>query len=189
MSKDSSSAVLLLGGIGVAVYGYFQGWFASLGFSPAASPSTAVTAATGTTMPATIGTPAPVTTPPASNTPVVSGPVTLPPVAQTGNSLASILAALQASEAAAFGSDTALSGSASNPTASYDVHNWYLVNRTSAGVQDGQLSAPDHTSEITLTAYWAWAAPQIQALFPGLSGLGDVYAGLGALARTVRGGW
>jgi len=38
MAKESSTGtILLLGGLGVAVWGYFQGWFSSLGFTPAAA--------------------------------------------------------------------------------------------------------------------------------------------------------
>lgn len=36
MAKDSGGTILLLGGLGVAVWGYFQGWFASFGFAPGA---------------------------------------------------------------------------------------------------------------------------------------------------------
>lgn len=74
--------------------------------------------------------------------------------------------------------------SCSDPIASYEVHNWYLVNRTNANVPDGLLN--DGGQSGPLSAYWAWAAPQLQKHFPGLAGA-DVYAGLGALIRHARG--
>ena len=50
MAKDSSTGtILLLGGLGVAVWGYFQGWFSSLGFAPAAAATTPGTTTTTTT--------------------------------------------------------------------------------------------------------------------------------------------
>ena len=45
MAKDSGT-ILLLGGLGVAAFGWYKGWFASFGFpGPAATPSTTITAA------------------------------------------------------------------------------------------------------------------------------------------------
>jgi len=37
MAKDSTTTILLLGAVGVGVWGYFQGWFAQWGLAPAAS--------------------------------------------------------------------------------------------------------------------------------------------------------
>jgi hypothetical protein len=61
-----------------------------------------------------------------------------------------------------------------------------LTNRANVGISTPP-NAPDHTAIISLTDYWAWAAPQLQGMIPGLAGLGDVYAGLGALVRERRG--
>lgn len=218
MAKDSGSTVLLLGALGVGVYGYFQGWFASLGLAPAASAST--TPAGGASAPSSPASPASPSTPAA---PAYSGP-----------SLAAVFSQLSAAEQADFGSNSALScgtdaagtfsgtgvaslpprqgtgfssggvatgatptggrptgmmglgaTSCSDPIASYDVHNWYLVNRTNAKVPDGLLDGSGQGGP--LSQYWAWAAPQLQQHFPGLSGLGDVYRGLGALVRMRRG--
>lgn len=48
MAKSSTGTILLLGGAGVAVYGYLNGWFSSLGLGPvvAATPAAAAQAAT-----------------------------------------------------------------------------------------------------------------------------------------------
>lgn len=85
------------------------------------------------------------------------------------------------------GTPAALSGFGAsgclNPVATYDVHNWYLVNRANSGI----VSAPansDHTTEISLSDYWVWAAPLLQASNPGLSG--GFGRGLGAYAELGR---
>lgn len=216
MAKDGGgNTILIVGALGVAVYGYFQGWFASLAigtepynaYAPAAaaSPTTTGTTSTVTTTPTAVAT-----------TSAYSGP-----------SLAQMFAALRKAEQAAFGSDSSLtcggggamsglgilrapssidvtraSGSApsrgqstvaapvtscANPYATYDGHNWYLTQRANVGVTDGQLAAPDHTTLVSLSDYWAWAAPLLQRQIPGLAGLGNVYAGLNDLARRARG--
>ena len=73
------------------------------------------------------------------------------------------------------------SGPCANPIGTYDDFNWYLVNRANVGITSAP-NPPDHTSQITLTDYWAWAAPLLQQQIPGLSGV-----------RTLRiplyGGW
>jgi hypothetical protein len=186
MAKDSGSTILILGGLGVAVYGYFQGWFSAFGLAPAttatAAPATTTTTApTATTvvMPTTAPAPVATTTPPATVTPVPA----------SGQSLASMLSALQ-SVVAQNSSDPAFNGTgtSSNPTASCDVFNFYLT-QANVGVSDGMLDCSPirGNGPLTLTAYWAWAAPLLQQKIPGLSGLGSVYAGLGALVRAQRG--
>lgn len=189
MAKDNSTLILLAGGAAVAYYGYTRGWFASFGLTPAASVSPSAPATTPASTPsAPAGTPA-AQTPPVSSTSAGGGTAAASSTPSASvNTLANVFSQLKTAEAAAFGAaDPALTGSASNPVASYDVHNWYLVNRTDAGLTDGQLQAPDHTTQISLTDYWAWAAPQLQQAMPGLTGLGYVYAGLGAIARMQRG--
>jgi hypothetical protein len=189
MAKDSGTTILLLGGLGVAVYGYFQGWFASFGLAPAAAAAPVTTTPTVVaptpTMPATApttSTPAPVATAPAATT-------TTAPASSSGQSLASMLAALQTA-IAQNASDPAFNGTgaSSNPTATCDVFNYYLT-LAAVGVPNGMLDCSPirNNGPLTLTAYWAWAAPLLQAQFPGLSGLGYVYAGLNALAK--RRGW
>jgi hypothetical protein len=98
-----------------------------------------------------------------------------------------MLAALQAKLAASAG-DPALVTANGVTSATCDVFNYYLV-AAGVGVTDGMLDCSDHTTQIPVTQYWAWAAPQLQAAIPGLSGLGGVYAGLGAIARRLKGGW
>jgi len=163
MAKDNSSTLFLLAAAGIAVYGWYQGWFANLFGAPAATaPATPATpvAPTATTSGGTV-----VTVPPVVQTPAV--PIYTPVAAAnpTANrqvsTLSSMFGALQAAEMASFGSDSAFSGTASNPVASYDVHNWYLVNRANVGVKDGELVAPDHTSQISLNDYWSWASGQL----------------------------
>ena len=73
-----------------------------------------------------------------------------------------------------------------NPYALYDVFNWYLVNRANVGISSAP-APPDNTTVLSLSDYWAWAAPLLQAQIPGLSGYGAMYAGLGALAARMRG--
>lgn len=75
----------------------------------------------------------------------------------------------------------------SNPYATYDVFNYYLV-AANVGVSTAP-APPDHTTQLSLTDYWAWAAPLLQEQIPGLSGFGHVYAGIGALARSIGRGW
>ncbi len=60
-------------------------------------------------------------------------------------------------------------------TATYDVFNWYLMQ--AAPAIGRAPDSPDHTSQITLSAYWQWAAPALQKQIPGLAGI----AGLGAI--------
>ena len=107
--------------------------------------------------------------------------------ANVQSAMQDVVTATQALAAAA-GSASASTCAVSSVVATYDVWNWFLVN-AGVGVKDGQLQAPDHTSQISLAQYWAWAAPQLQSQIPGLSGLGHVYAGLGELVRRVKGGW
>lgn len=57
------------------------------------------------------------------------------------------------------------------PSASYDVFNWYLTNR--AGLPSSLVAPanPNHTAVISITDYWSWASPLLQAQVKGLSGL------------------
>ena len=185
MAKDSSTLLLLGGGALAVWYGYTQGWFASLGFAPAAAASTPTPVTPA--MPAAASTVAPVST----STAVATIPTALTPAASTpsygGASLASMLSALQAQLAQNAG-DPALSSSGGTVSAVCDVFNYYLV-AAGVGVSDGMLQCSDHSTVMTVAQYWAWAAPQLQTKIPGLSGLGNVYAGLGWLARQAKGGW
>lgn len=188
MAKDSSGLILLGVGAGIAYWGYTQGWFASWGLSPTAVAATPAPAPTPT-MPAAASTSAALpsaTTMPATATPSTAVATVAPSTsAPSGPSLAAMLSALQA-QLSANASDPALSNVAGAITSTYDVFNWYLVH-ANVGVTDGQLQAPDHTSQISLAQYWAWAAPQLQSQIPGLSGFGHIYAGLGAIMRQMRG--
>lgn len=91
------------------------------------------------------------------------------------------------------GTPAALSGlgaACSMPQATYDVHNWYLVNRANSGITAGP-EPPDHTTVVSLADYWTWAAPLLKAANPGLAGgfgrgLG-AYAELGRLMQMQRG--
>lgn len=92
------------------------------------------------------------------------------------------------------GTQAALSGLGATvcamPYATYDVHNWYLVNRAGSGIAAAP-NPPDHTAVLSLSDYWTWAAPLLKAQVPGLSGgfgrgLG-AYAELGQLMRMQRG--
>ena len=92
------------------------------------------------------------------------------------------------------GTPSALSGlgaaSCAMPQATYDVHNWYLVNRANSGITAGP-EPPDHTTVVSLADYWTWAAPLLKAAHPGLAGgfgrgLG-AYAELGRLMQMQRG--
>jgi len=76
-----------------------------------------------------------------------------------------------------------VSGSCSNPEATYDVFNWYLVNAANVGVSSAP-NPPDHTSVISLSDYWTWAAPQLKQMMPGLAG--GFNGGLGAYAELGR---
>lgn len=197
MAKDNASTILILGGLGVAVYGYFQGWFASFGLSaPVAAPATVSSVPTSPT--STVAS-LPVATPTTAVAPIVSTPGT--PTAVTAGTPATpsntpaVYTAFQAVMAAAVGADPAVTGSASNPTATPDVFNWYLVNGQSMvqfGITGGPSSATyfsttgqDTSTPISLNAYWAVTGPWLQSNY-GLSG---VYAGLGALAQRQRRGW
>lgn len=80
--------------------------------------------------------------------------------------------------------------SCANPMATYDVFNWYLTNR--AGGPAGP-NPPDHTSVVSLTDYWTWAAPLLKQAIPGLAGgfnggLGG-YAELGMILERQAGGF
>ena len=221
MAKDSGSTILILGAVGVAVYGWYQGWFASLLGTPASASS--VPAAT------TAGAATPTAAPAAASTP--ASPAA--PAGYGGPSLAQMFAALQSAVAASYGSDPALScgssgnlsglglvrlvggpvlrtpggatspsagapagssapassqpATCSNPIAStYDVFNWYLVNRANVGVSSAPTPPPNN-GPVSLSDYWAWAAPLLQAQMPGLAGLGHVYRGLGLLVHRMRG--
>ena len=183
MAKDNST-IFVVGGLGVlAYYAYTQGWLSSI-FGTPTSATSATTAAAST--------PAATTTA-AQTTAVATIPPTTTTVSSSGPSLAQILAGLTAQIQSHIGSDPALvcpaSGSCGTGgvTSTYDVFNWYLV-AANVGVSAGP-APPDHTSQITLAQYWAWVAPILQQQMPGLAGLGNVYAGLGALVRQVKRGW
>lgn len=155
---DGGKTVVLLGLAGAVAYYLYSTYVAT----PAAVPSGAAADTSGTVA------------------------KTAPPLTTSVTTLAAMLANTLAAEKAALGSDPSLSGDASNPVADYDVHNYYVVH-SGNGIPDGLLQAPDHTTLLTLSDYWAWAAPQLSAKIAGLSGVGAVYAGLGALARKQRG--
>lgn len=75
--------------------------------------------------------------------------------------------------------------SCSSYSATYDVFNWYLVNRANVGISTAP-APPDHTSVITDAQYWAWAAPLLQAQTPGLAGWGlGNFASIGRICRGV----
>lgn len=134
----------------------------------ASTPAASSTATTTTTMPAV--------------TPVTQ--LGAQPGAQV-HQLPVIQSAFEGAERAAFGTDPALSGDASNPTASYNVHNYYLT-LPATGVTSGLLSWPQ-TGSVPMYDFWAQAAARLQEKIPGLYGMPDaVRAGLGALAADVR---
>lgn len=82
----------------------------------------------------------------------------------------------------ATGQTSAPSCPAASITATYDVFNYYLMKAVpSIG---SAPNPPDHTSTLTLSGYWQWAAPVLQQQIPGLSGLGR--AGLGAIWGILR---
>ena len=83
-------------------------------------------------------------------------------------------------------SGSPLPATCANPISTKDVFNWYLVNRANVGISSGPSSNSDQTP-LSLTDYWAWAAPQLQTMHPGLSGYGSIYAGLGEITRRLRG--
>lgn len=203
MPKDNTSMFIWIGAAAVAVYGYSQGWFSGLLGTTAAS---STTPASGSTV--VVSNSPPADTTPAKSAPPVQASAPAKP-GYSGPSLSTMFSALLAAEQASYAGDTALQcpdemtitgytntgggvkipqfgprgTSCKNPVASSDVHNWYLTH-ANVGVPDGLLQAPNQTP-IPLTDYWAWAAPILQQHFTGLSGLGDVYAGLAAIAR----GW
>lgn len=214
MAKDSGSSILILGALGVAVYGYYQGWFSSLLGSPAVGTSPAGSSSAG----GATGTAPPAASPTAGTSSSSGTSATY-----SGPSLAQIFSNLSAAELAAVGADPALScpgapgapvaapvlrrspgggiatpptttkptgvsglGDACDPVATYDVHSWYLVYRANSGITTPP-DAPDHTTQIPLSQYWAWAAPLLSQQIPGLSGYAKGIAGLGALVRAARG--
>ena len=260
MAQDSTKTVMTLGILGVIGYFVYQWWTGQSTTATSSCPASSFldpvdgsncpsgmtlqpnpnvlnqgcpqyectdTSATAATNASPSGTPAPTATP-----------------VYTGDSLAQMFAALQATVAASYGQDPALTcepsgvsglgvleraamptspafprggdygpvavspvapnvpvsgtvspapvstapatpATCSNPYATYDVFNYYLV-QANIGVTAAP-APPDHTSQISLTDYWAWAAPLLQQQMPGLSGFGHVYAGLGMLTRAVRG--
>lgn len=74
------------------------------------------------------------------------------------------------------------------PQATYDVFNWYLMNRSNApAALSAPLDPPDHTSVIPITQYWAWVSPLLQKQIVGLSGMGAWGMGhIGAIRQIVR---
>lgn len=231
MAKDSMTPILLLGGAGLAYWGYTQGWFSSLfgaSAAPASSGAPSTAPAGGTVGPTATSSQASV---PAS-TPSYSGP-----------SLDQMFQSLQTAVRAAYGSDQALScavgspqslsgygavetnaprtqtntavsrliaarsipltggvetnaprgavsGSCSNPLATYDVFNWYLAKAVPSVTPPGP---PDHTTVISLNDYWTWCAPLLKQAMPGLaggfnSGFGG-YAELGMILERQAGGF
>ena len=232
MAKDSMTPILLLGGAGLAYWGYTQGWFSSLFGAAAAVPASSGASSPG----AAAGTGS------GPGTPAPSGPSQ---PSYSGPSLDQMFQSLQSAVQAAYGSDPALScgvgspqslsgygaveanaprgqtnavavsrviaaqsnplsggvvtnaprgavsGSCSNPLATYDVFNWYLVSAVpSVG---SAPNPPDHTTVISLTDYWVWAAPLLKQAMPGLAGgfnggFGG-YAELGMILERQAGGF
>lgn len=91
------------------------------------------------------------------------------------------------------GSASAAPVSCSTPTATYDVWNWYLVNRTNAGISSGPSSSDagvDPTVQLTAAQFWAAVAPLLRQRIPGISGFGffaSVFRGMGALTDCPGG--
>jgi hypothetical protein len=156
---DSSKLIMIVGGAAVAYYAYTQGWLSSLGI--AAPVAAAATPATTTLIAA----------PPAA--PVNPNPIT------GSNTLAGIYARMIA--AAGPGPYNA------------DVWNTYLATAGSLTPPDPMpiftAAVPGFTRSQTLTAaqYWGVMAPALTAQ-QGLSGMGRVFAGLGAIRATMRRG-
>jgi hypothetical protein len=96
-----------------------------------------------------------------------SRPVQIQPVIRAGTTIAAKTPAASAPARCAAGSIQA----------TYDVFNWYLLKANPS--ISAPPNAPDHTTQITLTQYWQWAAPLLKAQIAGLSGLGR--HGLGAV--------
>ena len=232
MARDSMTPLLLIGGAGLAWWGYTQGWFAGLfGSSAAATASSATSQGTTTTgAAASVASPSGASAPPppaSPSQPIYSGPSldqmfqallkavqadsSNPAMSCAANSLAGFGVTRSTLTRAGGGivanpprtiataptggttptATPALTGGAcSNPVGTYDDFNWYLVNRANVGVSTAP-NPPDHTSQITLTDYWTWAAPALQQMMPGLAGgfgrgLGG-YAELGAILRRQGG--
>ena len=157
---DNSGMIKLAVAGAVAYYAYSQGWFASLGIGTAAAATPAATPA----LPA-----APV----APAAPVNPNPIT------GSNTLAGIYSRMIA--AAGPGPYNA------------DVWNTYLATAGSLTPPDPMpiftAAVPGFTRSQTLTAaqYWGVMAPALTAQ-QGLSGMGRVFAGLGAIRATMRRG-
>jgi len=184
----ADSKILTLAIIGGAGYlAYRMGWLSSFGLAPPAdtSASTASTSAAPVGSAATAPAQVSVSSSPPATVPA-SAPAS-PAPAPAGVSLSSVYASLKVAEANSFGGDPALTGDKSNPTASYDVHNWYLTNRAVGGTPANVL--PGSQAQISLSDYWTVTAPQVGKLL-GLSGAPEGLAAL-AIAQRLgrRGGW
>ena len=191
MAKGNGSTLLTLGLLGAAAYLLYNWWTtncvagsAAMSSFPCSMLPAATTAATPVTTVATT------TTMPATAVPTNSTPLVPATPATPVNTLASMFAGLQSTVTTAYSGDPALvcslDGSAkpatcSNPYATYDVFNYYLV-AAGVGVSTAP-NPPDHSTQLSLSDYWAWAAPELQQAMPGLSGDAALYAGLGAFAR------
>ena len=203
---DSSKLIMIVGGAAVAYYAYTQGWLASLGLgmpsdAAYAGQGTAVTAAQGTGCPntyvyyspstkqyycsATAPTAAQTTagqavnaaaTPGAVTPTVVAAPVNPNPITGS-NTLAGIYSRMVAA--------------AGSGSMGVDAWNSYLATA-------GNLTPPDpmpiftaavpgfsRSQLLTAAQYWGVMAPALTAQ-QGLTGMGRVFAGLGAIRDTMR---
>ena len=174
-----TKTIAILGALGAAVYGYYQGWFASLGLP---APTTATTGSTATGTTTTAGTTAapPTTTSTSTNT---MAPVTPPaaPSASPGGGGPGTQPSLLASQLVA-------AAGGGNPTLTVDQWNYYLQQiqpSTNSSAITGALSTlginrGQSNFSMTASQYTGYLA---QLNLAGLSGLG--YVPSGRVPRSV----
>jgi hypothetical protein len=199
---DSSKLIMIVGGAAVAYYAYTQGWLSSLGLgmpsdAAYAGQGTAVTAAQGSGCPNTYAyyspstkkyycsATAPTATQTAAGSAAATAAATTAPVTPTpnaitgGNTLAGIYARMVAAA----------------PSGSHAVDDWntYLATAGNLTPPDPmplfQAAVPgfDRSQLLTAAQYWGVMAPALTAQ-QGLTGMGRVFAGLGAIRATMRRG-